>query len=340
MATTSSRCGLDHRRRPDSVRGALRSRSRRRCVGRDPGRTHRWSHARGRCGLRRGLAVSRNDRSDRSTPRGARTHARCRRHPPVRRASLRLDDGRERRTEPTRIPRALEVTARVPREPRRDRFLNTIHQAVGPSGAALGSAAMERPERDIDGCADAHRRLATTVVGLSDSETRHPSLLPGWTRGHVLSHLARNAEAMVRRVEAAKHGEMIEQYSGGVAGRAAEIEAGADRRAKDLVADVVAWSDRLDACFISLDDDCWALPVRSIQGEVHPVARLPFRRWREVEVHLVDLGLGSEPDEWSEAFVDRVLPSLLAGVEHRTDRRALTAWLLGRGTPPDLEPWS
>jgi maleylpyruvate isomerase len=198
---------------------------------------------------------------------------------------------------------------------------------------------MERPEPDVDGCADAHLRLATTVAGMSDLEARHPSLLPGWTRGHVVNHLARNAEAMVRRVEAAKQGEMIEQYPGGVAGRAAEIEAGADRCANDLIADVVDWSDRLDGCFVTLDDDGWALPVRSLQGEVHPVARLPFRRWREVEVHLVDLGLGTGPGDWSEAFVDRALPSLLASVEHRTDRRMLTAWLLGRGTPPDLEPW-
>ena len=45
------------------------------------------------------------------------------------------------------------------------------------------------------------------------------TLLPEWSVGHVMTHLARNAEAMVRRVEAATRGEVIDQYAGGVEGR-------------------------------------------------------------------------------------------------------------------------
>ena len=35
-----------------------------------------------------------------------------------------------------------------------------------------------------------------TVAALTDSQARAPSLLPGWTRGHVVTHLARNADAL------------------------------------------------------------------------------------------------------------------------------------------------
>jgi len=201
------------------------------------------------------------------------------------------------------------------------------------------SVLVDRPTIEIEGCRSAHARLAVALGELTDSVARRPSLLPDWTVGHVLSHLARNAEAMVRRVEAAARGELVDQYDGGVLGRAAEIEAGAHRAADELVADVCSWSQLLDECFASLDDECWERPVRSVQGSLHPVARLPFRRWREVEVHLVDLRVGFGPDEWPEQFVERALPNLLAGLAQRADHRSLTVWLLGRGSPPTLQTW-
>ena len=37
-------------------------------------------------------------------------------------------------------------------------------------------------------------RPCAAVRGLTDDAARAPSRLPGWTRGHVLTHLARNAE--------------------------------------------------------------------------------------------------------------------------------------------------
>ena len=72
----------------------------------------------------------------------------------------------------------------------------------------------------------------------TDSWAGQPSLLPGWTRGHVLSHLARNADAMVRALAGTARGERIPMYDGEDA-RAADIEAGAGRTAAELAADVV-----------------------------------------------------------------------------------------------------
>ena len=66
---------------------------------------------------------------------------------------------------------------------------------------------------------------------------------------------------------------------------------------------------------------------------------LPFRRWREVEVHLVDLGVGPTRADWSEAFVARAMPGLVERLPTRTDRRQLVAWLLGRADAPDLDAW-
>ena len=120
--------------------------------------------------------------------------------------------------------------------------------------------------------------MAAAIADMSETSARRPSLLPGWTVAHVLTHLARNAEAMHRRIEATKGGQLIDQYTGGSAGRAAEIESGVSRPARELVSDAISWARQLDATFATLPDECWDRPVRSIKGDVHPVSLLPFRR--------------------------------------------------------------
>jgi maleylpyruvate isomerase len=62
-------------------------------------------------------------------------------------------------------------------------------------------------------------------------------------------------------------------------------------------------------------------------------------RWREVELHHVDLGLGYTPADWPDEFVHLVLPEMIDGLARRADHRALLAWLSGRGRVPELGPW-
>jgi maleylpyruvate isomerase len=90
-------------------------------------------------------------------------------------------------------------------------------------------------------------RLLADIRALGDDETKAPSALQGWTRGHVLTHLARNADAQGRLLNGALRNERVEQYHGGLAGRAAEIERGADRPAAALVDDVERSAERLAA---------------------------------------------------------------------------------------------
>lgn len=211
--------------------------------------------------------------------------------------------------------------------------------AAVPRSARDSVGSVDRPSGDVEACRGAHARMADLMADVDDAVVRRPSLLPGWTVGHVLTHLARNAEAMCRRVEGALRGEVVDQYVGGAAGRAAEIEAGAAREAGQIVADALQCAARVDHLFDGLPDHCWARPVRTVRGAEHPVALLPYRRWREVEVHLVDLGLGFTSDDWSSELVDRMLPDLVTGLPDRAETRELAAWLLGRGAPPQLEPW-
>ncbi len=221
---------------------------------------------------------------------------------------------------------------------------------------------------------DAHARLAVTLAHLTDDAARRPSLLPGWTVGHVLTHLARNADSHVRMLRAAARGEVADQYTGGNAQRADDIDAGAGRRAAELAAAVTASAFSLEMALDATPAAAWHSGEGRVASGIWPLADLPFRRWREVEIHHVDLGLGYGPADLPDAYVEaelgRALPGVAArlsagaGVDLRAtdtgerwvipdgspapavveaERRQLVAWLVGRWAGPafpPLAPWA
>ncbi|MBA0050431.1 maleylpyruvate isomerase family mycothiol-dependent enzyme [Streptomyces sp. AJS327] len=132
---------------------------------------------------------------------------------------------------------------------------------------------------------------------------RRPSLLPGWTVGHVLTHLARNADALVNLVNGRP------MYAGETR-RDDDIERGAGRPLAALLEDVRTASARLDAAFGELTEADWRRTVELRGGLTDRLSGLPFRRWAEVELHRVDLGLGYHVDDLPRDFVDRQLTAL------------------------------
>jgi maleylpyruvate isomerase len=230
-----------------------------------------------------------------------------------------------------------------------------------------------RPTADIEGCEAAHARLATTLAAVSDDDVRRPSLLPGWTVGHVLTHLARNADSHVRMVEDVARGKVADQYPGGNEQRDGDIEAGSGRAAAALVSDVLDAAARLERAWAAVPDEAWAQGHGRMRSGLWPAVDLPFLRWREVEVHHVDLDLGYGYRDWPDAYVDRELARTLARLPARLpagaalvirttdsgetwtvpersaaatdvvgERRWLLAWLVGRVTDrslPALAPW-
>ena len=139
--------------------------------------------------------------------------------------------------------------------------------------------------------------------------SRQPSLLPGWTRGHVLTHLARNADAVARTLTGTARGELEPMYDGEDA-RDRDIAEGADRDPGALIEDVAASADRLDEVWSRLAADAWFREAWHRTGPL-PALRLVGMRWREVEIHRVDLDAGYGPGDWPASFVAPLLPSLL-----------------------------
>ena len=198
--------------------------------------------------------------------------------------------------------------------------------------------------RHVEGCASAHQALLETISDLNDDDCRAPSLLEGWTRGHVLTHLARNADSHVHLLDCASRGQVGEQYAGGYAGRVADIERGADRPADELVADVRRSIYALESAWSQATHDTWSGSGRNSKGDPIPMADIVFLRWREVEVHHADLGKGFTFADWSSEYVrfelDRQVMlwrsrrslglTTLPELALTCDPHTRLAWLLGR----------
>ncbi|MDJ0314421.1 maleylpyruvate isomerase family mycothiol-dependent enzyme [Arthrobacter sp. H35-D1] len=201
------------------------------------------------------------------------------------------------------------------------------------------------PERASQLCGEAQARLMHSVATLADKDVQAPSLLPGWTVGHVLTHLARNADAHARRLAGALRGENVPKYANGQQQRRDEIEDGAGRSAGEIIGDLGSSQSHLEEVFSLCAGAGW--PNGHFRGGGdYGAAGCPAHRLREVEMHHVDLGLGYTPLDWPEEYVAWDLPVLLATAPERigssSERQLFMAWLAGRG-PIDagatLAPW-
>lgn len=189
----------------------------------------------------------------------------------------------------------------------------------------------------IEGCRAAQAALLADLADLSDDMARQPSQLPGWTVGHLLTHIARNADSMSWRLEGAAAGELRDQYPGGLEQRSTDIEDGAGRPAGELVDDVRRSGDALERIMDTLPAAAWDAPSRTSRGVVETSRDAALSRWREVAVHHGDLGLGPVP--LPPALVEVWLPRELPRLAERSDPAALLSWIIGRGEPPVLSSW-
>jgi maleylpyruvate isomerase len=209
---------------------------------------------------------------------------------------------------------------------------------------------------DVDRATD---ELLRTVADLDPAVVSTPSLLPGWTVGHVLTHIARNADGQTNLLTWARTGVETPMYPTPTA-RAEGIEAGAARPLREQIEDIRASHERFADAGAAMSAEAWTF-VLPATGQ--SAAAVPWGRLREVEVHHVDLGTGYTPADWSEAFALRLLREIVTGagpdatpmhlrpygIEHALTigsapnppviggpTRSLAAWLAGRGDGADL----
>lgn len=153
--------------------------------------------------------------------------------------------------------------------------------------------------------------VASQASKLAEEDVAAPSSLPGWTRGHVLAHLAGISNAMARQLEFAGRGEAVELYDGGQEGRTKAIEMAAGHTLAQHRADLDAALERALRAFDSLDADAWQVPI-SYRGGV--VLDGGFALWRELVIHASDLNTGLGPETWSRPFCEHLFDFLAARV--------------------------
>ena len=184
---------------------------------------------------------------------------------------------------------------------------------------------MDAAQRQLSDQIDhATQRLIGTAREIAEPDLRQPSLLPGWTRGHVLAHLARGADAMRHLLVGARSGEdrpacASEQE------RADAIEHAAGLSTKELAADVADSAMALRTISRQLPDDAWRFPVRLRDSGPFPAAQLLTVRLVEVELHHCDLGTGYGPADWPAAFADMELAEPMRSLREDRLRRAQQA---------------
>lgn len=161
---------------------------------------------------------------------------------------------------------------------------------------------MDAAQRELhDLIDDATQRLLGDARIMADSDLLAPSLLPGWTRAHVLAHLARGADAMRNLLVGARSGQVRPAYASAEA-RQADIDQGAAMTAKDLADDLAGSAMALRTVARQLPDEAWQVQLRILDSVPFPAAQILTRRLVELELHHCDLGTGYGPADWPAAF--------------------------------------
>ncbi|MEU9018489.1 maleylpyruvate isomerase family mycothiol-dependent enzyme [Actinomadura sp. NPDC048394] len=190
------------------------------------------------------------------------------------------------------------------------------------------------------------RLFLDAAGGLTEPEFEAPSLLPGWSRKHLVAHVAANGDALGNLVHWAATGEETPMYAS-----AEERAAGIERGPRMSGAELTGWLARscteLRTAMDALTEAQWQAEVVTAQGRTVPATEVPWMRSRETFVHAVDLDRGVSFTDLPGGFLDALVTDIAAkrGLDALPDGPLpeVAAWLAGRphalAGAPDLGPW-
>jgi maleylpyruvate isomerase len=215
-----------------------------------------------------------------------------------------------------------------------------------PTDDSTGSTRTAYPLPLVDETLLATTRYLQALTQLDDESTRQPSVLPGWSRGHVIAHLSRNADAFTQVLRQVAAGEPAHMYASNAA-RDDDIEDTV--RAHDLEGlrhDAAQACARLADALTTFDGDPGASYAR-LAGEAAtwPLTSVGGRRRTEVEIHHADLDAGYRPEEWPADFSLSIIKQRqdeMAALPQGCPSMVLSAtdvpglWKFGKGQGPEI----
>lgn len=165
---------------------------------------------------------------------------------------------------------------------------------------------------DFTGLVEATRRLVRTVDGLDADGLAEPSVLPGWSRAHVVAHLTLNAEALTGVLDGIARGEPVAMYSS-QADRDSDIEELAGQDPPELRERFLGCLQPFEAALAAVPDEAWVGDFpRLPDGQRFRRDRIPTMRHREVEIHHADLAADYTAADWPAPFAIALVRSLAA----------------------------
>ena len=167
------------------------------------------------------------------------------------------------------------------------------------------------PPTVLEHLASATRSLVRTVDSLTEEELRAPSLLPRWSRGHLVAHLALNAEGLTGVLRGVALGAAVPMYRSPEA-RDSDIEELATRDAATLrdrlLGSVTGLSDAIEV----VPADGWTARAQRTPGNRATFAATdaPLMRLREVALHHADLDMPFTRADWTPGVAELLAESL------------------------------
>lgn len=183
---------------------------------------------------------------------------------------------------------------------------------------------------DLTGLSVSSHAFTRTVDALSDDQLSAPSLLPGWTRAHVVAHVALNGFALAAAIDGFVHDRPVPLYESDEQ-RDRDIDELSRAGSSELrERHLIATTQFVDAVAL-VHDAYWSGHVDRLPGgPAWPMMTvLPTRR-RELEIHHVDLGTAYRQADWPADFVVELLDAVTLD-QAPSGRFRVRATDLGRG---------
>jgi maleylpyruvate isomerase len=153
--------------------------------------------------------------------------------------------------------------------------------------------------------------FAQQLAELSDTDLDDDTLLPGWTRRHLIAHVSYNAAALGRLLDWALTGTETPMYAS-PEHRNQEIDEGATLNGGALRNLYDHTAARLDHKWRNFPTEAWLSEVRTAQGRTVPASETLWMRTREVSIHTIDLDGTRRFSDFPGILLDTLLSDIVS----------------------------